>query len=69
VQYHLYIASKINSNATKFVRCNKFYLLHLLFEIGAIDHTYCIGINYYCIQFLLDAIMTTYFIRFAKLMQ
>jgi hypothetical protein len=42
-----------------------FYLLHLWYEIGAVDHTYCIDMNYYRIQFLLDAIMPTYCIRFA----
>jgi hypothetical protein len=66
VQYHQHIASKINTNATKFVQCINFYLLHLLYEIGAIDHTYYIDINYYRIQ---PAIMTTYCIKFTKLMQ
>ena len=30
----------------------------------AIDHTYCIDMNYYRINLFLDAITTTYCIRF-----
>lgn len=46
------------------IDANNLYILDLLFQIGALDHNYCSGMNYYRINYLLDAIMTTYCIRF-----